>query len=494
MTADSGSMRGTSRFALVAVLALALALRIASAKGDLWIDEVWSLYNLDIAHTLSDWQDLLALFFHDNTHPLNTIQLFLIGPDASAPVYRAFSVVCGFAAVALAWAVGRRSGDAVGLVAALLLALSFAMINYSGEARGYAAMAAASLGAYLIAELWLEKPTQGRAALFVTISLIGLMSHLSFVVVQSAIGLRMLVEIWLRTRSPVTTAAQLVTLFGVQIVYLTAFISIAVNNMIIGGGVTVSPPLVSMSFLILTMFGIDMSDIGTFGRTVEMVPLALNLGLALGLVLVAGLALVAVRGRRNEWIVPAVAVFVFPILLVSLVALSPQVTLAHRYFIAAVPFALLLLAHMAVWGIERGRWWRAATVLAVCLYVLGNANLLRKLYTFERGNYVYVLKEVAASSQGQARITSNNILRGEIMLNYHIPRAGLSEALHVVKREEDKADPAEWFVLINYHNRIPVSSLSRAVGPNPPVAYDLFNTVPHWGMSGDTWAVYRRRK
>ena len=92
--------------AVGSIVVASVALRLRAAGGDLWLDEIWSLENLAIARAAADVDIWLALFFFGNTHPLNTLYLAAVGPDASALAYRALSLVSGVAAGGVAAALG----------------------------------------------------------------------------------------------------------------------------------------------------------------------------------------------------------------------------------------------------------------------------------------------------------------------------------------------------------------------------------------------------
>jgi len=88
--------------ALGALVTLGAALRVALARGDLWLDELWSL---SFARQITwPWEVLTALH-HDNNHPLNTLALFLTvklaGAHAAPVVYRLLPLAAGIAAIPL---------------------------------------------------------------------------------------------------------------------------------------------------------------------------------------------------------------------------------------------------------------------------------------------------------------------------------------------------------------------------------------------------------
>ena len=91
-----------------AIVATALALRLAAAGGDFWLDEVVSL---NLARHFSALEIVAAPGArHDNNHVLNTLYLHAVEGAASERIYRALSIASGVATVVLmGWIGGRRS-------------------------------------------------------------------------------------------------------------------------------------------------------------------------------------------------------------------------------------------------------------------------------------------------------------------------------------------------------------------------------------------------
>ena len=113
------------------VLVLAVVLRLAAARNDLWLDEIWSL---DLAARVHRPIEVFTGLHHDNNHYLNTLWLWAVGPDRDALVYRLIALITGTATVAMAGRIG-RAGAAAALSAMLLFAVSYVMVVYSSEAR-----------------------------------------------------------------------------------------------------------------------------------------------------------------------------------------------------------------------------------------------------------------------------------------------------------------------------------------------------------------------
>jgi len=78
------------------ILVVGIGLRLIGTHDDLWLDEIWTLHLLEPVTSVGQ---IIWGINHDNNHFLNSIYLYLVGPDASPVVQRALSVVLGTAAV-----------------------------------------------------------------------------------------------------------------------------------------------------------------------------------------------------------------------------------------------------------------------------------------------------------------------------------------------------------------------------------------------------------
>jgi uncharacterized membrane protein len=135
-SAEAASIRGFPLvwIAIALSLVFALGLRLAAASGDLWLDEIWSVL---IARTLHSAADVFTLR-HDNNHPLNTLYLYLLGQPRLQLEYRLASVLSGVACIGLVgYSAWRRWGARESWLATVLCAVSFPIVLYSSEARGY---------------------------------------------------------------------------------------------------------------------------------------------------------------------------------------------------------------------------------------------------------------------------------------------------------------------------------------------------------------------
>jgi hypothetical protein len=164
---------------LAAIVALGFVLRVAGAQGALWLDEAWSSVQ---AHDAGTPLGVFLNINHDNNHHLNSLWLQLVGLDAPPLLARAFSIATSTAAIAVSGLVGARRHPALGLITALLFAVSPAMVTLGSEARGYAPMLLALLTAILLADRWLAGETRQSPALALALCFfLGAFSQLTMV-------------------------------------------------------------------------------------------------------------------------------------------------------------------------------------------------------------------------------------------------------------------------------------------------------------------------
>ena len=114
---------------------MAAGLITAAARGDLWLDEV---YSISFAESASSVWEIFSRFQVDNNHVLNTLYLYLIGKHKLLMIYRLLSIFTGFGSVLLVGLIARKWGLLEQLFSLLLAGTSYPLILLFSEARGYA--------------------------------------------------------------------------------------------------------------------------------------------------------------------------------------------------------------------------------------------------------------------------------------------------------------------------------------------------------------------
>jgi hypothetical protein len=150
-------------FGLAAIVALGAALRLPGLDAGLWLDEVLTL----VDHVRLPWGTLLTTYDTENQHFGFTLPAhFAVAAfGESAWALRTPALACGVASLAALGWIGRLAVDRrEGLLAALLLAVSYHHVWFSQNARGYSGALCFVLiatGFFLRAR---DADTAGRAA------------------------------------------------------------------------------------------------------------------------------------------------------------------------------------------------------------------------------------------------------------------------------------------------------------------------------------------
>lgn len=476
--AGSGRVRSPALL-LAALVAFFAAVRLLGMGGDLWLDEIWSLY---LVSALQSPVEIATRLLHDNNHPLNSLWLYGLGPAAPEWSYRLPAWLAGSAAVGLAAAIARRQArllhpdaparhvDAAGWLTAVLFGGSYLMIHYASEARGYAlAVAFALLALYALLR---AGPTGGRgwAPLYWVACVLGLLAHLTVVSVMvaglaasaswggGAGGARWRRLAWWHLPPWLFFAA-----------YYLAF----ARRMAIGGG----PPHTVLAILAETAAY-------TLG-----IPAALGASLALPLLIGGvGLALGSMWGAGGRALVGfyALGIAVVPLLGIPL---SGSSALFPRYFIVPAALVLLLLGYALARLWARAGAARGAVALLVALFLAGNAAPLARLVRDGRGQYRAALQHVAAATPtAVVTVSGDHDFRNEMVIQHYRRALGRDRWVRYLRAAQVPDEGTQWLFLHRLDGEPPPGDVFL----DPRGRYRLDAVFPHAALSGWDWYVFRR--
>lgn len=452
--------------AALAVALAGLAARAFAARGDLWLDEIWSVH---LAREAGDALGVFTRLHHDNNHYLNTLWLLAL-PEAPGPLAARLLSLAASAAMAALVLLGPLPGGRVARpFAATLLAASPFLVHYGSEARGYGPAMLCALAAYQAMDRFLETRLRRWAAWLAAASSLGLLSHLTFASVLAGLA-----AWWVLSPKRIPPAAGLdrgaLTLLAVPFLVLGVLWAVDVRALVIGGG---------PEYRLLEVI-----------RELLRAALALPEGAAELLVApVLGAAayeiwvLARAGDRRAAFF--AVAIALAP---AAMVAGTRPVYLAPRYFATSVPLLLLLVAS----GLGRlavgtpGRRLLAAGLAG--LFLAASAVPVGRLLRDGRGRYREAVADLAASTPGPAvTVGSDHDVRNEMVLAWHAPAAAVKPVVYLNAGEWTDNAP-EWVLLHNFSVR---------PAPRPAIqgengrAYALARVYPYAGLSGWSWIAYR---
>ena len=197
---DKGRSAPAQLYPLIvgAAVALGIALRLRGAQGDLWLDEIWTLR---LIAPLQSAADIFLRAPSDNNHYLNSLWLWLVGPEASTVTMRLASIIIGGLSIIAAAAACRRHSATAAAVAAILVATSYFFVHYGSEARGYAGMILCILTAKAALDRLLDdEASLGAWMLFALAICVGVFFHLTMVEAAGALALAALAQRFTESR------------------------------------------------------------------------------------------------------------------------------------------------------------------------------------------------------------------------------------------------------------------------------------------------------
>jgi len=358
---------------IAAALLAALALRIAMARGGLWLDEAWSAV---MAHDVGTPLGVILGINHDNNHVLNSWWLQLVGIGAPPLLARLLSVACSAATIIPAAAFAARRDRWAGRVAAWLFALSPMLVLLGSEARGYAP---ALLGVVLLVEK-VDPRRAGPPLSATSLALIGVFGTLGHLLMVPAI---ILVGVWLwlatsdwRAALRAVAPALLGALFVVAVLFGSAYA--VKGGMTLGARVPFSWP----------WFGSALIETGK-----------MTLGIAAPLGLVA--ILIGPRPDRSDGALWLVLGLGLPLAAAVLHLPNSQIS---RYYVMSSLVLLWALASRAA-ALFRGKpWQRAAGVTVIGATLLAMTVADGHLVRTARGESDLPVRIVAADKRSPGRI------------------------------------------------------------------------------------------
>ncbi|MEG3619736.1 hypothetical protein V5T82_14820 [Magnetovibrio sp. PR-2] len=476
----------TAKHALLAVLIVLMgfALRLQSAGGDLWQDEIWSL---NLAATMSAWHEAFWAVIHDNNHPLNTLYLYLAGPDREPWQYRLLSVVGGtLSIIAAGWAVARGGPGRV-LTAMLLAAVLYPLVHFGSEARGYGLMVLFSFIAFGAVDR-AEHETSPYRWLFALAVGLGTLSHFAILPIvffmtvafglgrmQAGNGFFLSLHQTLRFGAP--SAGVLGLIFGLVIYGMKQKASVDW----FGGRAWFCP---DQGCFIGAWDNIVSYSAGGFGTDMA----RLHSGLLL-IFIVGGLLWLFIRANPRVW------------LYLSLWGGVSALYLALNQ--PDVPFARYVLpqfAFICLFGADVGAELRRASTLASAVFGLilltfigANAWSVIQFQDTRRGLYSQANALILnAEPSSTVRIASDHPYRVQMVLDY-LNRHDQDHTFEYIRFDHISTDAPNWLVRVTRTDASPRQSycLDSSDGP-PKHLYQLLGAFEPWGIAGAKWDVYRR--
>jgi hypothetical protein len=457
-------------------VAVAAVLRFLCARGDLWLDEVWTMALLS---SIESPFQIVTRLAHDNNHILNSLFAWGLRGLGSDFALRIPAVLAGTAGVAVAAGFaalpdeGSRDPSRPGVraaLAALLLATSYLMVHYQSEARGYAL----ALGIGLLSP-WAFLRANGEAGsrlvkVHWAAASLALLGH------AVAVHLFAATFAWslARFRRDGLMGPRLVRVMvwwhGVPAAFAAVLYLGFLRRMAIGGGPEESLPDVLGRVVAYTL-GFPLS-LGTLTL------------LVLGAALVVG-GLVALRRLgSDQWVFYATGIVFSPVLALLF---QPGDLRFERYFYVSAALLLLLVARLLALLAARAS---VAALLAVVLFLGGQYRHLQRLIADGRGDYGVAVAHMMARAPGRpVRVASDHDFRNALVISYQAARQRVQDQLVYTPSAAFAASGADWYVVHRPADAPPPPSVFRDTGGR---TYQLDRSLPSAPLSGFHWFLFKR--
>jgi hypothetical protein len=234
MTSEPASSRRWICFAgCILIISAGAAFRILGAQNDLWLDEIWSL---NLASLISKPLDIFTKIHHDNNNYLNTLWLHYVGAHRAALTYREPSIIAGIGTILLAGLIGRRRDRAAAFFAMTLTSVSYLLVLYSGEARGYAEAIFFSFLSYYFLDRYLKEGRPVMGILFSISAVLGVLFHLIFLNFYFAALIWSTIRLLRSSHTPRQILLQMSLCHALPLVFLALLYLVDVRHIHQGGG------------------------------------------------------------------------------------------------------------------------------------------------------------------------------------------------------------------------------------------------------------------
>jgi len=457
---------------MILIIIAGAAMRIWAATDNFWLDEVATYY---LALQLDSPMDALVRVRLDH-HILNTAYFAAIGDRHHWGIYRLLSIISGVAAMVLVSSITVRRGAVQRFMALLMCAVSYPLVHYSSEGRGYAPAICFSLCAVLILRAACERHSLPLRLLFVLSCILALLSQVTSlypIAGMTAWSAYRVIRTSQRNRSK--TKAEAVDFLAT---YLPIYAALAGMYVIMRqsgttGGEIIPLPLVLMRTAAY-LLGMPASGLWLTAATC-----------AAAFFLSASF-LTVYRKDLGRFLFYLFTIIIVP---AATLVFNPRPYVYPRYFILTFPFAILLFCEWLDHLWQRGTAFRTAAITLVCLFVAGSSVHTARFLKSGRGQYFNAIQTICQHSEAETiAVSGDHDFRVGMMVNYYRRFFEPRKLVYYIPAHDLTAEGVDWYIT---HQISSGPALPEQLVLTDSV-YKKIATFPFYGLSGMQWTLYRR--
>ena len=459
-------------FALIILSFVALLLRLYAAADNFWLDEIFTYFlAMDQVH------GVIQIFtgIKVEHQPLVTLTMYLMGDQMNWEWYRLPSVITGTGTLALMAMVGYRRMRAVALIGTLAVAtLSYPLVVYSSEARGYAPAAFFSLAMFIFIETYWRRRNQSYLLGFWSTSVIAVLYHPTAVYIYLSLGLWSLVRECRLGGGVLRVVRELALCHAVPLVFMAClYITVMRQWGSVGGDVL--PLARVICDTMAAALGLPMQSESRWG--------ALFLGSTL---ITSGLVILARLVRSDIWIFYLSALLLTPALMLCINS-RPYVYV--RYFVVLFPFFYLMLGETMDAIDGRFKAARVAVVGLCLLMLVGHTLSTADFLRVGRGGYLDAVTYMAANTpRSDVKVGGDHDFRDGLPIYFYSRYLPKNRDMAYLRSDAWPSEGPDWYLV---HNTCSEGFIPQTVLQVRGRTYRLEKTYPVLGLSGVGWHLYR---
>jgi hypothetical protein len=343
------------------------------------------------------------------------------------------------------------------------------LVFYSSEARGYGLVQLFAVAAFYLLEFASEKKGIIPAVLYAICTVLGLLSHATYLYFFLAALLYSILKIRHAVNDRIKDLIKWQT---IPVLSAIAFYMIHVRHINYGGGPPYSTLEVIASTASLVLGG---PEFGGWATAMALVAAALIMA-----------SLIFMAFERPDQFVFYLVVIGGPIA----VALSHPELLFVRYFFLAVVFSCILISHLFALILCRyGASGKSVVGIVLVAILVANGSNIARFLQFGRGDYLATLRFMAENTQGpEIVIGSDHDFRNSTMLRFYARYLPSGKRVHYLLTNEWPPSGPEWIIFhdMSRNRQVPESFGSHGI------RYELSTTADFFGLSGWRWFVYHK--